>query len=146
MEPQISELDELRIVKPIGFRGITLPIMVVLKNAEPQTAANYTTPFFIANRNYTIFEVKERHQTAGSDAGAVTLQIEKLANGVAPGSGVNCLTAGFNLKATANTLQTGAIVATAGQYIEKGQALTLKSSGTLDSVVGVTVHVLLKAV
>jgi len=141
----MEDIDDIRIVRPTGFRGITLPIMVTLRGTTAQAGANFTTPFFIANRNYSIFEVVERHEVAGSDGGAVTLQIEKLGNGTAPGAGVESLTTALSLKTTANTVQYGTIVKTSGQYLEKGEALTLKTSGTLTDLVGVTVHILLKA-
>lgn len=141
------EYDEIRVKKIDGFFGVTLPVVAHIPYTDAQTAAYYTTPFFIAQRTYQILEVTERHETAGTDGSAVTVMLKKVPSGTAPGSGTNILTAGLNLKATADTNQSGTISQVAGvARITSGEALTLVTTGTLTSLVGVTVSVLLKAI
>ena len=149
---KIYSLQTIRILRDQGFFGITLPAMMFVPGASAQTAANFTTPFFIANRTYQVVQVIERHETAGTDAGSVTLMLKKVASGTAPSSGTDVLSAGISLKATANTNQT--ITSTSSTYIKRGSssiltsgnALSLVTTGTLTALVGVTVHVLLRAI
>lgn len=105
------------------------------------TAANYGT-FFICPFNCTITKVKEIHQTAGSDAGAVTLDLEKLTGTTAPDSGVSALASTLSLKATANTVQTATLTTTLGnKNLTIGDRLCLKDTGTLTDVTNVTISV-----
>ena len=144
---QGREIDEIRIRKRDGFFGVTLPVMAVLRGTAAQTAANFTAPFFIAQRDYEVIEIAERHETAGGDAGAVTLDVYRVPSGTAPASGTTVLASTVNLKATANTVQYGTLTATlANRVLNDGESLSLISSGTLTSLVGVTVSILLKAI
>lgn len=141
------EFDEIRVKKIDGYFGVTLPVMTHVPYTDAQTAAYYTTPFFIAQRAYQIIEVTERHETAGTDASAVTVMLKKVPSGTAPGSGTDILSAGMSLKSTANTNQSGTLSQVAGvARITSGESLTLVTTGTLTAVVGVTVSVLLKAI
>lgn len=91
--------------------------------------------------------VTERHQTAGSDAGAVTVMVTKVPSGTAKGSGTDMLSAGINLKATADTNQSGTLHGTAANYTgAAGDAVALVTTGTLTAVDGVTVTVELQRV
>lgn len=137
--------NDITIRKNRGFFGVTLPVMARIDGAAAQTAANFTTPFFIANRSYQILEVIERHETAGSDGGAVTVMVKKTPSGTAPASGTDVLTAGLSLKATANTNQSG-VISRSADTLAYGDSLALVSTGTLTNLVGVTVYVLLKAI
>lgn len=136
--------NDITVVKNRGFFGVTLPITVRLEGALAQTAANFTTPFFIANRSYLVLEVIERHETAGSDAGAVTLMLKRVPSGTAPASGTDMLTAGLSLKTTANINQSGTIGLV--KTLTAGDALSLVTTGTLTALVGVTVSITLKAI
>jgi hypothetical protein len=96
---------------------------------------------------YEVVSVKERHETAGSDAGAVTLMLKKVPSGTAKGFGTDMLSAGINLKATADTIQTGALSATtANLRLAPGDSLALVTTGTLTALVGVHVQVELKRI
>lgn len=141
------DIEELRIWKNDGFFGITLPVMFRVQGADAETALNYTAPFFIAQRDYYLIGVTERHEVAGSDADPVTMQLYKVPSGTAPASGTAMLTAGLSLKSTANTNQEGTLVTTAGGLtIPRGYSLAFVTSGTLTAVQGVTASVILKAV
>lgn len=141
------DIEELRIWKNDGFFGVTLPVMFRVEGAAAATALNYTAPFFIAQRDYYLISVTERHEVAGSDAGAVTMQLYKVPSGTAPASGTALLGTTFNLKSTANTNVEGTLSTTPGILtIPRGYALAFVTSGTLTAVQGVTAAVVLKAV
>jgi len=123
---------------PTPFARVTIP------GTAAATAANYGY-FYVADRPLIVTGVTERHETAGSDGGAVTLQVAKVPSGTAKGSGTNLLTAGVNLKGTADTNQSGTLAATAAITLAVGDALTLVPTGTLTAVAGVHVTVSLRA-
>jgi hypothetical protein len=125
-------------------------VTAVVPGTSAATATNYG-PFFIADRAYQVVSIKEAHGVVGSDASAVTLNVEKLTGTEAAGAGDALLTdntnAGFSLKATANTVQTGTLTATtANLQLAAGDRLCLKDAGTLTAVDHVVVTVELKAI
>jgi len=81
----------------------------------PTTGATDST-FFIANRAYRVISARETHGAAAG--GASVIQVTKDTGTNAPGAGTDLLTnntsTGFDLNATANTVQTGTFVTTAG--------------------------------
>ena len=104
---------------------------------------------FIANDTYTVIACREVHSTAGDDGSAVNLQLTKDTGTTAPGGGTDLLTnnsnAGFNLKGTANTVQVGTLTATAAsKQLATGDRLSLDFAGTLTTLAGVVVTVLLE--
>lgn len=112
----------------------------VLNGAQPATAANYGV-FFIATATCYVSKFQEVHQVAGSDAGAVTLMLEKLTGTTALDSGVDVLASTLSLKATANTVQTATLTATnANRTLAVGNRLALKDTGVLTALVGVAVY------
>jgi hypothetical protein len=105
--------------------------------------------FFIADRAYEVVGISEVHATAGSDAGAVNLQVTKDTGTNAPGAGTDLLTnnanAGFNMKGTANTVQNGTLVATqATKRLAAGDRLSIDYAGVLTALAGVVVTVKLR--
>lgn len=119
------------------------PVAYTLKNAEPATAANYGL-FFTSDKAYKVDSIVEVHGTSGTDASAVTLQIEKLTGTTAMGSGTNILTTAFNLKGTINTPQYGTLVQTENIVLRKGDRMALKLTGTPTAVANLNVTVYLK--
>ena len=86
----------------------------------------------------------EVHSTAATDAGAVTLQVEKLAGTAAPGSGTLVLDTAFDLKGAANTVvskrqKTDFVSALSARQFSAGDRVGLLTSGTLTSLANVTV-------
>ena len=129
--------------------GIKVPQRVIataqVQGAGAATALNYTAPFFIADAVYTVVSVKERHEVAGSDGGAVTLMLKKVPSGTAPSAGTDCLSAGISLKATADTNQAGSLHGSPANYImAAGDSLSIIPTGALTACQGVTVLVELK--
>jgi len=117
---------------------------IVLPGATAQTTGNFG-PFFIARHPVEVLRVSEVHGTAGSDAGAVTLDIEKLTGTTASGSGTSILSSTFDLKSTANTVvkKQGAGLSSARQ-LKEGERLGLVDTGALTALDHVVVTVYLK--
>jgi hypothetical protein len=114
--------------------------------ADAATSANYKT-FLIVPVASTLTGFKEVHGTAGTDGGAVTIDLEKLTGTTAPGSGSTMLSATLNLKGAANTILTATLTGTlANRSVKIGDRIALKSSGTLTSVADVSVLVELTVV
>jgi len=128
-------------VSRINFKDIYQKkewVPVTVPGGSAATASNYGV-FWIAPYAAYVTNVYEVHQTAGTDGGAVTLNLEKLTGTTAPDSGSTMLSTAFSLKATANTVQTGTLVTTqATVTVAKGDRLCLKDSGVLTSVANVT--------
>lgn len=116
-----------------------------LPGVQPATASNFST-IFIADRPYTVILAQEIHGTAGTDAGAVTLDITKDTGTGAPTSGSSVLNgATFNLKGTANTLQTILGIPSGIAQLAVGDRLALKLTGTPTSLASVQVEIALRS-
>jgi len=115
-----------------------------LFGATAATAANFGV-FFIAYAPCIVTAFKEVHETAGTDGGAVTLQLEKLTGTQALDAGTTVLATALDLKATANTVQTGVFATSTSTVplsslnLAVGDRLALKDAGALTSLAGVTV-------
>ena len=104
------------------------------------TASFIKTVFFTARFPCELLWISECHTTAGTGAGSVTLQLEKLTGTQAPGAGANMLNTAFDLKGTANTVVLkGTTDLTVDTTLAEGDRIALKYSGTLTSLVGVQV-------
>lgn len=125
---------------------IFFPISTRVPDTAAATAANYGY-FFVADRPYEIISITERHKTAGTDGGAVTLQVEKIPTGTAKSSGTDLLATAINLKGTADTTQYGTLTTTKTALIlKRGDSIGLETSGTLTSVADVCVTIILRAI
>lgn len=103
------------------------------------TAGNYGV-FFIAPFACVLTSFREVHQTAGTDVGAVTLQLEKLTGTQALDAGAAMLSTALSLKATINSVQTAILTVTkANRNLSLGDRLAMKDAGTLTAVANVTV-------
>jgi hypothetical protein len=103
------------------------------------------TIFYTARFPCEVIWLSEVHSTAGSDAGAVTLQIELLTGTQAPGAGSTLLDTAFNLKGTANTVvKKAGTDLTSTVTLDEGDRLALLYSGTLTAVAGVQVTAYMK--
>lgn len=137
-------MDKVRIENIDGKDGFYITENLV--STLPATATNYGV-FFTATHPCTVMMVAEAHTVAGSDAGAVTLNIEKLISGQALDAGAEILTTSFSLKSTANTpvIKQGynEINAT-NSVLKQGDRLALKDAGVLTAVAGLQVTVYFK--
>ena len=109
-----------------------------IPGTQAATATNYGV-VFIAQKPCYVTTFQEVHQTLGTDAGAVTLDLEKLTSGQAPDGGSTILATALSLKTTINTVQTATITSYANRTLAKGDRLCLKDSGVLTAVANVTV-------
>lgn len=122
---------------------------LVLTFAAGPNAALLTAPdvaIWLADADAEIVFAAEIHETLGTDGSAVTLDVVKVADGTAVGSGTSLLASTFNLKATVNTRQSRSLSAgtlATDRIIYAGQTLGLNFAGTMTSVTGVHVTVVL---
>lgn len=78
-------------------------------------AAVADVPFFVATRACRVIAISEVHGVAAG--GTSTLQVTKDTGTTAPGAGTDLLATPFNLNATANTVQSGALSATPADLV-----------------------------
>lgn len=113
---------------------------LVCATATPATAVDST--FFVATRPYVLVAVSEIHGVAAG--GASVLQVVKDTGTTAPGAGTDLLTnntnTGFDLNATANTVQVGTLVATAAsKALAAGDRLSYDFANAIQSSAGVAI-------
>lgn len=105
-------------------------------------AAATDTVFFVATRAYRVVAVSEVHAVAAG--GASVVQVVKDTGTNAPGAGTDLLTnntnTGFDLNATANTVQVGALVATpATVTLAAGDRLSVDFAQAIQSSSGIAI-------
>ena len=116
-----------------------LTVAANLAGDTPATAGNYGY-VFTADRCWRLIGAIEVHRTAGTNGGAVTLDIEKCASGTAQDSGVTMVATTFSLKSTAATpVAVGPTTTAADARLKPGDSVALKDTGTLTSVADVAV-------
>lgn len=142
--PETRDVEELRILKRNGFFGTITPVMSIIRGSDAQASINFSTPFFIADRDYEVLAVTERHEVAASDG---SFTVRKVPSGTAPASGTALLSSQASLTGTANTNQSTVLTGTLeNRRIASGDSLALEANGLLTSLSGVSVSVLLKAI
>lgn len=118
---------------------------VVFHIAAGADAADYDGRAWIAPFACEVIDVREQHQTLGTNGSAVTVMLKKVPSGTAKASGTDVLASGINLKATIDTVQSGTLHATvANRQLAENDSLALVTTGTLTAVDGVAVSVLVK--
>ncbi len=104
-----------------------------------------TTRFFTNYNDTTPLDIVQISCTFGvANGAALTAYVSKEGSGTAPGSGLSTQSGTFNLNATANTLQTATLAATAGSplvTIAAGEHLTFRLSTAVTSLAGLEVIV-----
>lgn len=114
-------------------------ITVNLTGVLAQTSGYYGA-FFTARHPFEVLRASEVHTVAGSDAGAVSVDIEKVEGTTAIGSGTSVLASTFDLKSTANTVvYKEAYNLSSARILKEGDRLALKVSGTLTDLQGVQI-------
>lgn len=109
-----------------------------------QTAANYGY-IFTPPYPCEVLSVVEKHDIAGNNASAVTLDVLKVPNGVTLASGVSILNSTFSLKSTADTaVMKKGLDLNGNRILAPLDSLALVSGGTLTTLEGVQVTVYLK--
>lgn len=136
-QPRPQERKELN-------QNTTRIVNGIVFGASAATAGNYGN-FFIADRAYLVLAISEVHRTAGSDAGTVTISVEKCTSGTAADGGVDLLATALSLKAAAATPQFGTLTNTKKDLIMlRGDRLVLKDTGAVTAVADVCVTVVLQ--
>lgn len=156
---QAGASSQLLLRYPPGFRAIDgnqLNKMVDIINTgeicptfyivgAPATGASDAT-FFIANRAYRVISARETHGVAAG--GASVVQITKDTGTQAPGGGTDLLTnntnTGFDLNATANTVQVGTLTSTvASLNLAVGDRLGVDFANAIQSSSSIAITVCL---
>lgn len=144
---EVSRVDTDNVVR-IGQTAIS-PLPQTVSFAIGANGSIGTTTFFIADRVYYIQSISEVHKTAGTNGSAVTAVITHEKGNTASGSGSTVMTTTFDLKGTANTVQTATLN---GQLnlssdtvlvLQPGDRLSFVPTGTLTTLAGVVVTVVL---
>lgn len=134
-------------------KAVAYKAPVVLQFTAGPNAALLTLPnvgLMTVDDDMEIMSVTERHETLGTDGGAVTVDVVKASSGTALASGTSLLASTISLKATINTTQSRTLAAgtlastAAGRTVLAGQCIGLKFSGTMTAVTGVCITVVLK--
>ncbi len=103
--------------------------------------------FYLAGAPVEVIDVREVHAVAGTDAGAVTLMLRKCTGTQAPASGTALLASTLNMKATANTPQSGALTTTLNdRKLAPGDRLAVDFTGTLTALASVALSVVLRPI
>ena len=101
------------------------------------SASSVDKSIFVATRPYVVQAIVARVDTAGTDAGAVTAQIRKVASGTAITSGTVVHTGTVNLKGTAATNQTITLNTDASVRLAAGECLAIDFTGVLTAAAGI---------
>lgn len=123
---------------------------ITLTFSAGPNAALLTLPdvgLFTADADCEILSATERHETLGTDGGAVTADIKAAASGTSINGGTSLLASTFNLKSVINTTQSRSIAAgtlAANRVILAGQCVGIDFGGTMTSVTGVCITVVLR--
>ncbi len=101
---------------------------------------------FIADRPYLVWFASAVHAVAAGAASNVQITVDRALD--APGAGSDLLSndtaAGFELDATANTVQVGTWVSSGLNYLLPGDRLSLDFSGTLTTLSGLQITITLQ--
>lgn len=125
------------VVSVYSYAGFKEGTAQYVMNASPANAG-----FFLANRDALITGVKMIWSTAGTDAGAVTIDVTHETGTTAPAGGTSILTAAQSAKTAANTVASPALTGTASALsMAAGDRLSVKFTGTLTALAGVVVVV-----
>lgn len=148
-EPALNPAQLLRTTNDL----VSFTVSTRVPDTDSATAAKYGV-FFVAPFPCALVSVSEVHATAGTDGGAVTLDVEKLTGTTAKGSGISMLSSTFNLKSTANTVVKkdlisgiaviSSVAGTLDRALATGERVALKTSGTLTAVNDVCVTLVFK--
>jgi hypothetical protein len=101
--------------------------------------------FYTVTASCTVEEIWESHSVAGTDGNPVSLDIEKLASGVALDSGVSILPSVYDMKSTANIpIRKTPTTTMANRQLARGDRLALKNVGDWTGVAGLSVTLIIK--
>ncbi len=101
-------------------------------------AASVDKRLFTADRSWRVRDVNLTVTVAGTDGSPVTATIRRVPSGTAITAGVDVLSASFDLRGTADTVQVGALTAVgADLLLADGDSLAIDFTGVLTAATGV---------
>lgn len=120
----------------------------ILPGTQPATAGNWGVVFFLPrDGTFELVSITERHITPGNDAGAVTAMLTKVPSGTALASGTAMLASGLDLKATADTVQSGTLSTTpANTRLDSGDGAAIALTGTPTALASVIIETVWKRI
>lgn len=133
------------LINQITTRVNNGPTVVVYAPSGTPSATDVA--FFVATRAYRVIAISEVHSVAAG--GASVIQVTKDTGTTAPGAGTDLLTnntgGGFDLNATANTVQVGALATlNATITLAAGDRLSVDYAQTIQSTAGIVITVALQ--
>ena len=129
------------------LHGLVPVTKVMGANAEVVDTFAFAAP---TGSQFELVGVSEVHDVAGTDAGAVTLDVKRCASGTTVASGTSMLASTFSLKSTADTpvhktVANGGVHQTeSSRIISGGQSIGLDITGTATAVAGLAVTLWLR--
>lgn len=127
------------VAKWVNLRNLTIVTCRALLTAD-----NIDQSCFTANRPYLVYRINEVHTTAEATAGSLTLIPKKQTGTTVVGSGTALITSSFNMKGTAQTVQTATMTSTAADLIlATGDRVGIDFSAGGTELAGVTVTIYL---
>lgn len=123
------QLDFKNIKNRLEFLNINLP--GILGQTSSNWGVIFTAPFAC-----TVIGATEVHQTAEATATTMSVQLEHLTGTQASGAGITLLVSSFNLKGTANTVQTATMDQTSAKI--QANAFSLATGDRLGLVLSTT--------
>lgn len=139
-----NDIDELRILKRNGLRGVIAPVHFFLPGTTAGTAANFETTFFTAHRSYEVLSVYVRYSVAGSSG--ATLMLKRVPDGKTVTNGDDLLSKGIPLDGTVAEVQEGTVKQDRlDTRIIDRQGLGIETTGTITNLADLSVSVLLRA-
>lgn len=133
----------------MSFKAVADRAPVIVTVHMPLNGDNVDQNVFIADRKYDVIAVRESHAVAGSDAGAVTLDVVKATGTTAVASGTTVLGSTFDMKGTANTVvsktrSNGGVLSTPVATLAQGDRLGFNFTGTITDLAGSVVSIVLR--
>jgi len=129
-----------RLDQSVGFYGVDGGEGDVLTVSTEYAASSVDKRFYVATRSMAVESIAGCVTTPGTDGGAVSAIIRKVASGTAVASGVALHSGTFNLKGGGNVNQPLVPSATAADLLlNAGDSLAVDFSGILTAAAGVIV-------
>ncbi len=144
MDENTVSHHELHILKRHGFYGTIPPVMSIVRGTSAQASANFSTPFWRADRPYRVLGGFVRWEVAALDG---SLNFVKVPSGTATASGTSILASLVDLDRPANTDVAIVLSSVMGDlFLNTGDSLSQIATGTLVNHVGNTSSILLEAI
>ena len=146
-----GDIDKVEIYdKVIGEKTEQTEQTFLVTTTIPGTLSSWSDNygmFFIAPYACEVVSIREAHSGMAIDSGSVTIDVEKLTDNQAPDSGVSVLNSLIDLKGAPNIVQQPELTSISNNLqLKEGDRLSLKDSGKLSGVSGVTLTIELKKI